>query len=152
MPETVSTSRPGEEMLALKARELDLRLKELEIDNKEYDQRHRPSAFRSSLTSPAVIAAIVAGWATLSAAGLTWLSGQIAAESQKEAARIQTAAAEKQFEADLIVQAARADTPDQAAENLRFWLSTGLVKGELGARVFEYLANRPSGQGLVKPR
>jgi hypothetical protein len=152
MPETVLTPRPDEEMLTLKARELDLRLKELEIDNKEYDQRHRPGALHASLTSPAVIAAIIAGWATLTAAGLTWLSGQIAAESQREAARIQTAAAENKFEADLIVQAARTDNPDQAAENLKFWLSTGLVKGELGARVFEYLANRSSGGGLAKPR
>jgi hypothetical protein len=135
----------------LKAKELDLRLKELEIQNKEYDQRHRPGAFRSSLTSPAVIAAIVAGWATLSAATLTWLSGQIGAESQREAARLQAAAAEKKFEADLVIEAAKTDYPDQAAQNLNFWLNSGLLSGELAARVRMYLEKRLPGEGLAKP-
>lgn len=40
---------------------LDRRLKQLEIENKEYEQQHRPSPQFSILTNPAVVAAIIAG-------------------------------------------------------------------------------------------
>jgi hypothetical protein len=163
MSEIISASPSKTEKLALKAKELDLRLKELE---KENVQRRRPGAFRSSVSNPVVIAAIVAGWATLSAAGLTLLSGWIATQSQREAAHMQAeaaerkfeadaTAAERKFEADLIAQAAKTDDPFQAALNLKFWLDTGLLRGDIGEKVQKYLAgrtNNPFGEGLVKPR
>jgi len=50
--------------MALKAVELDLRLKELEIENKEYEKAHRPGVLKLALTNPVVMAAIIAGLAS----------------------------------------------------------------------------------------
>jgi hypothetical protein len=57
---TTLESTPDEAVLMLKARELDIRLKELEIESKEYNQKNRPSLFKTGLTNPAVIAAAIA--------------------------------------------------------------------------------------------
>jgi hypothetical protein len=126
--------------LALRAQELELRLKELEIQDKEWQQRHRPSALRGSLTNPAVIAAAIAAWASLTAGGLTWLSGQISAASD-----------ERKFEANLITESVKTGDPDQAAVNLQFLLQSGLLTGDLAPKVENYLKSRQAGQGRTLP-
>jgi hypothetical protein len=139
-----SVVKPNEE-LAAKERVLDLRLKELEVADKEYEQKHRPSRLFSVAGNPAVIAAMIAGWVTLSAGLITWQSGRITAEQQNEAANFQREADERKFEANLITEAVKAKDADQAATNLKFLVDTGLLKGELRLRSMTYLQNRQPG-------
>src|SRR5882672_8007176 len=127
MSEEVSTK--GAE-LELKAKELDLRLKELDIEKREYEQRTRPGPYKAALTNPAVIAAAVAAWASLTAAGVTWLSGQITAaaqaekaakkaiESQKQEAVLRAEADRRRLEANLNLEMIKTGDPDQARKNL----------------------------------
>jgi len=150
--------------LDTKAKELDLRLKELDVQNKEYEASHRPSPFRVALANPAVIAAVIAAWASLTAAGLTWLSGQISADRQREAAAQQAALQreaavqqnaleqkkfeanlileQRKFEANLILDSIRTGDAVAAAQNLDFLVSSGLLTGDLATSVHNYLARK----------
>jgi hypothetical protein len=135
-----------------KEKELDLRIKELEISQKEYEQTHRPSAFKAGLTSPATIAAMIAAWATLTAALVTWqsgrISGQIAADSVKATTNAQFLTAQRKIETDLIAESVRTNNPDQAAAHLRFFLDTGLLADRRTVeKVENYLKNRKPGEG-----
>jgi hypothetical protein len=64
MPEGTPISAVEDARLTQKGKELDLRLKELEIQRKEDEQRHRLGTLRSSLARPIAIAAMIAGWAS----------------------------------------------------------------------------------------
>jgi hypothetical protein len=55
--------------LELEAKTLDVRLKELDVKLNDDDRRHRQSFLQSSITSTIVIAATIAAWASLTAAG-----------------------------------------------------------------------------------
>lgn len=98
-----STLETDENQLMLKDRQLSLRLKELEIRNKEFEEEHRPSILRTSFTSPPVIAAAIAAWATLSAGLITWVSGQITAETQRREALIKAEQDRLTFQTNLIL-------------------------------------------------
>jgi len=136
--------------LESKAKELDLRLKELDIEKREYEQRTRPGPYKAALTNPAVIAAAVAAWASLTAAGVTWLSGQITAasqlekaeieakkalESQKQEAVLRAEADRRRFEANLILEMIKTGDPDHARKNLEFLAQSGLLSGDIGERI-----------------
>jgi hypothetical protein len=88
---------------------------------------------------------------TLSAAGVTWLSGKITADTQREAALQQAELERLKFEANLITESVRTGSPDQAAVNLQFLVNTGLLSGVLGEKVTTYLMNRKPGEGRVLP-
>jgi len=137
--------------LNAESKRLDLRLKELEIRNKEYEANHRPSAFRSGLANPAVIAAAIAAWASLTAAGLTWLSGTISARTQAESAARQADLERRRFEGDLILNSVKTGDPDHAATNLSFLLDTGLLTGDTAKGIRAYLADRKPGEGRALP-
>jgi hypothetical protein len=151
-----------DEQLRLKEKELEIRLKEIDVANKEYDQTHRPSSLSSNLTNPVVIAAAIAAWATLSATGVTWLSGKITADAQRLAVvsqaqledmkfKQQTALEELKFQANLITESIKTGNhPDQAAANLQFLVNTGLLSGTLGEKVRTYLEIRHPGEGASK--
>jgi hypothetical protein len=152
---THNNAGTSEEPIA-REKALDLKLKELEIANKEYEQTHRPGFLRSSVSNPAVIGAAIAAWASLSAAGITLLSGRIAANQQAATAADESVrqakqaeflreADERKFEANLITDAVQAGDADQAATNLKFLVDTGLLRGELAIRVRNYVQNRQSG-------
>jgi predicted fused transcriptional regulator/phosphomethylpyrimidine kinase len=153
MTDTSATQNavPTIDGLITREKALDLRLKEIEVANKEYEQKHRPNAYKSLITNPAVIAAAIAAWATLSGAGLTWLSGRIAADAQREAAVQQAELERLKFEANLITDSVKTGNPDQAAVNLQFLVNTGLLSGSLGEKVMMYLRNRKPGEGRMLP-
>jgi hypothetical protein len=100
----------NEEMVA-KEKSLDLKLKELEVTSKEYEQTHRPGILTSSVGNPAAIAAAIAAWASLSASLITWQSGQIASSQQAAAEKFQREAEERKFEANLITEAVKKRMP-----------------------------------------
>jgi hypothetical protein len=138
-------------LLEMKTKELNLRLRELDIQNKEYEAGHRPSTFRITLTNPAVIAAAIAAWASLTAAGLTWLSGQISASTQREAAVQQAYLDRTKFQANLILDSVRTNDPDKAAINLQFLIDSGLLTGDIANKLESYLKNRRPGEGQALP-
>jgi len=55
------------------------------------------------------------------------------------------------FEAQLITDSVRTGDPDQAAVNLGFLVRSGLLAGETGERVAQYLAERQPGTGRMLP-
>jgi hypothetical protein len=132
-------------------KELDLRLKELDIQNKEYEGENRPSLFRTSLTNPAVIAAAIAAWASLTAGGLTWLSGTITANTQRMAAEQQAELDFRKFQSSLILDSVRPSDTDKAAGNLQFLIQAGLLTGETARQMEAYLTARKPGQGKALP-
>jgi len=128
--------------LEIKAKELELRLKELDIEGKEYEQKHRPSVLRSAFSNPAVIAAAIAAWATLSATGVTWLSGQIAAQAQQQFAADQLQMERFKFELTLITEAIKNTDPDQEATAMEFLTQAGLIHQDLGKKAYEYFLTK----------
>ena len=55
------------------------------------------------------------------------------------------------FEAQLIMDSIRTGDADQAAVNLKFLVESGLLSGETGSQVKQYLENRALGTGRVLP-
>ena len=128
--------------IAAREKILDLRLKELEISNKEYQQKHRPSKEFSTWTNPGVIAAMIAAWATLSAGLITWYSGKISADSQQIEAENKAKQDKINFEANTITGAMSNVDNQQIAVRLEILVETGLVTGDRADKVRAYLSAR----------
>jgi hypothetical protein len=105
MTETGETRSAAMTSAEIISREKALRLKELEIADKEYEQKHRPSRLFSTTTNPAVIAPMIAAWATLSAGLITWFSGKLSADAQQTEARLKAEQDELNFETGTVVAA-----------------------------------------------
>ncbi|HEV3396454.1 MAG TPA: hypothetical protein VG100_09955 [Xanthobacteraceae bacterium] len=111
------------EKLELRAEELEVRVKELDVQAKEFDAKYRSSLWRTWMVNPVIISALIAGWAGFTAAGITWLSGQISASTQRDLEN-------RKFEADLILNALKSDSAAQAALNIRVLVDLGLIRNE----------------------
>lgn len=128
--------------MTTKETELAIKLKELEIADKEYEQKHRPSRLFSTVTNPAVIAAMIAAWTTLSAGLITWYAGVISARAQQAEALAKEKQAEREFETGTIVAALNNVNDEHVADRLNLLIETGLVRSDLAAKVKAYLSAR----------
>jgi hypothetical protein len=138
MDETRNIAMPSAE-IAAREKALDLRLKELEIAKKEYEQKHRPSRVFSMATNPAVIAAVIAAWATLSAGLITWYSGRVSAIQQQDDARLKAEQEEINFETGAIVGVLNHVDEAHIATRLNLLVETGLITGDLAKKVDAYV-------------
>ncbi len=123
----------------LAAAKLDLKIKELDLNS-------RPGILKSSLTNPVALAAIIAALVTLSSGIISYVVSvhQIALESEKSQA--QSKLETKKFESQLIMEAVKAGSPDQAAVNLQFLVDAGLVM-DRAPELRGYLRSRVPGAG-----
>jgi hypothetical protein len=126
--------------MAAKEKILDLRLKELEVANKEYQHKHRPSREFSTWTNPGVIAAMIAAWATLSAGLITWYSGKISADAQQIEAAQKADQAKLDFEKGTIIGAMNNVDNQQLATRLELLVEAGLITGDLADKVKAYIS------------
>lgn len=131
-----------DEAFSLKAKELDLRLKELEIENKEYELKHRPGPLRSTATHPAVIAAMIAAWTTVTAGMITWYSGKISADAQRIEEMIKKRESEFDFQTGAIVASLNNVDDAHIATRLNLLVETGLVTGDLADKVKAYVSSK----------
>ena len=108
----------------LKERELHLAAERLKVES------------RRNILISAVVPLVIAL--------VTAVPGWIASRSQK-------ALQKAEFEARLVTESVSTGNPDQAATNLQFLISSGLLGGETAARVNDYLQNRVPGTGRALP-
>jgi hypothetical protein len=125
----MAASTSADVELAKREKEINLRLKELELAKKEYEQKHRQSGLRSVVSNPAIMAALIAAWASLTATGITWIVGNISATAQKETAADQAHADARKFETQILVAALSRDVCSNA-NTLAILIKSNLITGE----------------------
>jgi hypothetical protein len=78
-------------MLLIENAKLDSRIKQLDIDLKQLELRHKPGFWKSVLASPAFLAALIAILATAATASVSWIiaAQQRQLDAQKSATQLE---------------------------------------------------------------
>jgi hypothetical protein len=86
----------------------------------------------------AIMAALIAAWASLTATGITWIVGNISAKAQKETAADQARADVRKFETQILVAALSRDICSNA-NTLAILIKSNLITGELVEPATRYI-------------
>jgi hypothetical protein len=136
--------RAKERELSQKLKELEIELKRLEISDKEHQRENRPSKVWSIATNPAVVAALIAAWVSVSAGVATYYTSQSAARSAADSDK-------RKFEAELLVEATRIrNDPAEVQKNLQFWLESGMLTGTTADSIRSFLKEN-SQKSVLQP-
>jgi hypothetical protein len=113
----------------------------------------QPSWWRSASTNPIVAAAVITAFVSLAASWVSLKSAREQRELDKQKAVEQLTYEFVKSEFDFVLQALRASTPEQARENLRFLVDTGIIQRlELKRDLLKYLADHPSQNRPLLPK
>jgi hypothetical protein len=122
----------------------------LDLRQKEFEAASRPGFLKSTLTNPAAIGALLSAFVAINIALFGFVTSRVQMNLEQAKAQNQLELERKKYESSLILAAVRTGNPDQAAENMKFLLDTGLVSDQQG-RLHEYLSKRHPGTGKTLP-
>ena len=139
------------EDLALRERELDLKIRDQENKNTEISLK-KEDVSKSSWRNPIVVAILTAAAAGVANLVVAYVNARSQNTLERERNLATLKQAEAKAESDRILEMIKTGNTETAAKNLEFLLDAGLVRDKLIAeRIKSYLAMRKPGTGPSLP-